>query len=259
MKHTILLIILLASLPDIVTCQEQQPPGIIHLFSYEIGANYLKEENLVPVVHKGPIQLLTYRFEKQGKNYNEITVSLGYSRIKAEPETEKVSQNIQFRFGYCSDFHIVKRAKFNYYLGFNMSYAYSLVEFPVWDESRAYWGSSLTLGVSNRMIFDMKENQKWYFSWDIHPMGLYSRPDEVRLYAQEEWTFSNIIKTTNSNLKLGFVDNILLSYFRTEYRLITKKDRYIALQYSLSYSRIQKANEGPLQDCINSFGISIGF
>ena len=90
-------------------------------------------------------------------------------------------------------------------------------------------------------------------------MGFYSRPDEVRLYAQENWSFSSIVKTTNSNIKPGFINNVFLSKFRTEYRFLTKKDHYFALLYTLSYSRIKRTNEHPQLSSINNFGISLGF
>lgn len=255
--HSLLFLLLL--IPELGLSQEQKRQIKYHSFTYEIGANWLKENNLFPIVHKGAINGLTYRFEKSGKNYNEISVSLRYSKLKAEPETEKVSQNEQFSLGYCMGFHLVQREKINLYIGYNLKYALPLVEFPVWDESRAYWSTSLTLGLSNRLFLNIKEYQNWIISWDINPMGLYSRPDEVRLYAQEKWTFSSIVKTTNSGIKPGFVTNVLLSNFRTEYRFLTKKDHYFALLYSLSYSRIMKTNEHPQLNNINNFGISLGF
>jgi hypothetical protein len=258
-KRAQLFLFLLLLIPELVTSQEQKLPSIYHSFTYEIGINWLKEENLFPIVHKGSINGLTYRFEKRGKNYHEVSVTLRYSKIKAELETEKVSQNEQVSFGYCMGIHLLKRDKMNFYLGYNLKYAHSLVEFPVWDESRAYWATSLTLGLSNRLFVNTKENQSWIFNWDFNPMGFYSRPDEVRLYAQENWSFLSIVKTTNSNITPGFINNVFLSKFRTEYRFHTMKDHYFALLYTLSYSKIKRTNEHPQLSGINNFGISIGF
>ncbi|MFH0756714.1 MAG: hypothetical protein V2B15_05450 [Bacteroidota bacterium] len=109
-----------------------------HSFTWETGVNRLKEENLFPIVHQGAIHGLTYRYEKSGKHFHEVSVSLRYGKVKAGLETEKVSQNEQAGVGYCMGFHLVKRGKMNYFLGYNLRYAHSLVEFPVWDESRAY-------------------------------------------------------------------------------------------------------------------------
>lgn len=257
-KRAQLFLFLLLLIPKLVTSQEQKLPNIYHSFTYEIGVNWLKEENLFPIVHKGSINGLTYKFEKIVKNYHEVSVTLRYSKIKAELETEKVSQNEQVNFGYCMGFHLLRREKMNFYMGYNLKYTHSLVEFPVWDESRAYWATSLTLGISNKLFVNIKENQSWILSWDLNPMGLYSRPDEVRLYAQENWSFSSILKTTNSNLKPGFINNILLCNFRTEYRFLTKKDHYLALQYSFSYLRICRTNEHPQLNSINNLGISLG-
>ena len=257
-KLTHLILLLLLLFPGFIFSQKPRSSIVYHSITYEIGSNLVKEENLFPIVHKGVINGLTYRFEKRGNIYHEVSVSLRYSKIKAELETERVSQNEQINIGYCMAYHLLKKEKFYFSLGYNLKYALSLVEFPVWDESRAYWGTSLSLGLSIRSIFKIKENQNWIFSWDFNPMGLYSRPDEVRLYAQENWSFSNIVKTTNSNIKPGFINNILISNFRTEYRFLTKKDHYFALLYSFSYSRIKRTNEHPQLISINNFGISLG-
>ncbi len=252
------LLFLLLLIPESGSSQEPELQKMYHSFTYGIGSNWLKEDNLFPIVHKGYINCFTYRLEIRKKNYNELFVTLGYSKLKAELETEKVSQNMQISFGYCMGFHLINRENINFYLGYNLRYAYSLVEFPVWDESRAYWGTSLTLGVSNNFFVHIKESQNLILSWNINPIGLYSRPDEVRLNAQEYWSFSNIIKTTNSNIKTGFINNILLSNFRTEYRFRSKKDHYLSLLYSFSYSRIKRTDEHPLFNSINSIGISLG-
>jgi len=252
-------VLLLLLMPEPGSGQDSKPQIKYHTLTYEIGMNWLKEENLFPIVHKGSVQGLTYRFEKWGKNYRELFAALRYSRLKAGMETEKVSQYEQISFGWCMGFRLLEREKINFYLGYNLKYAHSLVEFPVWDESRAYWGSSLTLGVSNRFIVSSKEKKSFVFSLDINPLGLYSRPDEVRLYAQENWSLLSIVKTTNSNIKPGFVNNVLLINFRTEYRFLTKKDNYFSLLYTFSYSRIRRTNEHPLQNTINSLGFSLGF
>ncbi|HUX94186.1 MAG TPA: hypothetical protein VMV47_00525 [Bacteroidales bacterium] len=254
-----LLLLLLLCFPELVTGQEEKSPYIYHSFTYETGITRMKEKILFPIVHKGSVNGLTYRYEKRGKNYHEIFVSLRYSKIKTDLETEKVSQNVQFGIGYCMGFLLVINEKMNYYLGYNLRYAHSLAEFPVWDESRAYWATSLTSGISNRLFINNKTNQSWFFSWDINPMGLYSRPDEVRIYAQENWSLSSILKTTNSNIKPGLINNVLLSNFRTEYRFHSKNDNYFALLYSFSYSRICTTNEQPQMNSISNFGISLGF
>lgn len=258
-RKTLLLLFLILIIPELVTGQEEKLADRYHSFTYEAGINRMKEEILFPIVHKGSINGLTYRFEKRVKNFHEISVTLRYGKFKADPETEKVSQNIQFGFGYYMGFHIVKNGKIDYYLGYNLRYAHSLAEYPVWDESRAYWASSLTSGICNKLYIKNKTNQAWFISWDFNPMGLYSRPDEVRIYAQEEWSLPAILKTTNSNIKPGVINNVLLSYFRTEYRFHTKKDNYYALLYSFSYNRICRASEHPQVSSLNNFGLSIGF
>jgi hypothetical protein len=239
--------------------QEPESPIKYHSLTYTIGSNWLQEDDLFPIVHKGPVNGLTYRFEKSDKNYNEFAVSLRYSKIKAKLETERVSQNIQIAFDYCMGFHLVNREKLNYYLGYNVKYSNSLVEFPVWDESRAYWASSLTSGITNRLFINTKTDQCWLFILDFNPVGFYSRPDEIRIYAQEDWSLPSILKTTNSNFKPGFVNNVLLCNFRSEYRFLARKNHYLAVQYSFSFTRICRTNEQPHLNTTNNLGVSLGF
>ncbi|MFH0756713.1 MAG: hypothetical protein V2B15_05445 [Bacteroidota bacterium] len=104
------------------------------------------------------------------------------------------------------------------------------------------------------MFINTSERQSWVFGLDFNPMGLYSRPDEVRMYAQENWSLPAILKTTNSNIGPGFVNNVLLGHFRTAYRFHTRKEHYFAFQYSFSYYRICKTNEHPQRNSINNFG-----
>jgi hypothetical protein len=258
-KSSQLVLFLLLIFSEFGFAQEPESSVRYHSLTYVIGSNWLKEDNLFPIVHKGPITGLTYRFEKSGKNYNEFAVSLRYSKIKAKLEAEKVSQNIQIAFGYCMGFHLVNREKLNFYLGYNVKYSNSLVEFPVWDESRAYWATSLTSGIANRLFINTKTDQYWLFMLDFNPVGFYSRPDGVRIYAQENWSLASILKTTNSNFNPGFVNNVLLCNFRSEYRFLAKKNHYLALQYSFSFTRICRTNERPQLNTINSFGINLGF
>ena len=250
---------LLLFIPEFGTCQEPKTAVKYHSIIYEVGVNRLKEENLFPIVHRGSMNGLSYRIEKTGRNYNEITTTLRYGKLKAKAETEKESQNAQFSLSHCMGFRLLQSGQVKLFFGYNLKYSYSFLDFPVWDESRAYWGTALTIGFSGRLFIDFKRNQRLICSLDFNPTGMYSRPDEVRLYAQEIYTFSNIMKTTNSNFKPGWINNILLNNFRTEYRFLTKNDHFFSVHYSISYSRIKKTNEHPLLNCMNNFGVSLGF
>jgi hypothetical protein len=258
-KSAMPFLFLLLFIPEFGASQEPKQSIIYHSIAYEVGVNWLKDENLFPIVHRGSMNGLTYRFEKTGRNYNEVTATFRYGKLKAKPETEKESQNAQFSLSHCMGFRLLQSEQVKLFFGYNLKYSYSFLDFPVWDESRAYWGTAFTIGISGRLFIEMKDNQRWICSLDFNPAGMYSRPDEVRLYAQEIYTFSNIIKTTNSNFTPGCINNILLSNFRTEYRFLTKNDHYLSVQYSLSYSAIKKTNEHPLLNSMNNFGFSLGF
>ena len=258
MKALLVMLALMIMILRFVHGQDSILAHKYHSVTYDNGSNRMKEENLVPLVHTGTIHGLTYRFEKPGKRYHEVFVGMRYGKLKSSLETEKVSQNARIGTGYCMGFGLLHKRIADIYLGFNVSYLMSFLEFPVWDESRAYWGTSLTLGISCRTYLNTKKNQFWVTGIDINPMGLYSRPDELRQYAQEKYTLSNILLTMNSHISAGFADKVFLSSIRTEYRFHTRRDHYLAILYVWSYSRIKKANEHPLYNSTNSIGISLG-
>jgi hypothetical protein len=259
MKAILLIVCFLLLYIQTVSGQQEYEVRKDHFFSVNTGLNRLKEENLILKVHSGTINTFTYRFEKYGQNYQEVFLTLGYSKLKTKLEQEKVTQNEQISFGYSICFHMLKKENPDYSLGFNIRYTHALVEFPVWDESRAYWGTSLSFGPSNRLVINIKEKRSWISSWDINFLGFYSRPDEERLYAQENWSLFNIMKTTNSNLKFGLINNILINNFRTEYVFHLNKEQFISFMYSISSSGICKNKEHPLLINTSSIGIGIGF
>src|SRR4030042_5606807 len=122
-----------------------------HYFGFEPGNNQIKENILIPKVNRGSVIEFSYRFENEGRNYNEVTFNIGYSKLRTKVETEKVTQNLQMSVGYSWGKNLLLGEKVNYYLGVEANYLWTLIEFPVWDESRAYWGTVISAGPFNKV------------------------------------------------------------------------------------------------------------
>ncbi len=76
----------------------------------------------------------------------------------------------------------------------------SFYEYEVWDEAHAYWGNFLSLG--NSVALQVYERKSLLLYFDFTLLGLHSRPDLYRLYANEYWTFSHIVIYNNLPLKI---------------------------------------------------------
>ena len=239
--------------------QEENSGRNTHCFNFETVNSQVKENILMPKVNRGQGLELFYRFEKERNNYTEFVFNAGFNKLKTKLETDKVTLNFQMNAGYSWGKSLVAGEKIKYYLGVEASYHWSLIEYPVWDESRAYWGSAISAGIFNRvkLLFDNKISLISSLYLDI--AGLCSRPDDIRLYAQEEWTLPNIIRITNSGFSIRTLNDFFICSLRNEYRVSLKEDLCFSLCNSIIYSTISETNGQSLQRISISFGIGLGF
>jgi hypothetical protein len=254
-----LILFLFSFLFKSIQCQDTTSLFTSNLFNLTFGNNRLKEENLIPKVHSGALTGFSYVFEKSGNNFNSIACSISYNHLKTMLETEKVTQTGQINIKYSWGCNLSKRKGTNYFFGVTTSYNWSIQEFPVWDESRAYWGTSLVTGPYGRLSLTFDNLCSWISSFDIGLLGILSRPDYVRLYAQEEWSFSNILKITNSDFSFGIMNNILICCFKSEYRIPFKNDNFLSFYGSMFYEKISRSEGQLLKVSQIAAGIGFGF
>ncbi|OFY77990.1 MAG: hypothetical protein A2V46_05445 [Bacteroidetes bacterium RBG_19FT_COMBO_42_7] len=256
------LLILLHSfllIPVFLFSQEEDFRQRTHYFGFEPGSNQIKENILIPKVNRGSVIEFSYRFENEGRNYNEVTFNIGYSKLRTKVETEKVTQNLQMSVGYSWGKNLLPGEKVNYYLGVKANYLWTLMEFPVWDESRAYWGTVISAGPFNRVNLAFDNNTSWICSLQIDLIGFCSRPDEERLYAQEKWTVPNIIQITNSGFSFVTLNSFVICSLRNEYRIPLKNDNFFSFCNSITYATVSESKGKSLQTVKISFGFGLGF
>lgn len=239
--------------------QESKSVGSTHHIGYELGSYRIKEDILIPKVHRGIINSLSYRYCKEGRHFHEASFFIGYGKLKTELETEKVTWNGQIDLKYTMGFYLVNSPKVSYTLGFITRYGWSVFEYPVWDESRAYWSTTLSLGPSNRFMVSLKKSRSWITTWDISLLGLVGRPDGIRLDAQQDWSFTGVVSSTQSGLTFCLVNELLISDLRTEFRLPIGDDNFMLFSYALIFQRVAKKDEPPLKTVTNNLGIGVGF
>jgi hypothetical protein len=240
-------------------CQEIAPPVNSNIIELNFGSNQIKENLLIPKAHKGSAISVSYIFENESRNYHEFTFNLGYGRLKTRLETEKVTWNAQLSAGYSWGKNLVDREKIKYCLGLKTGYYWSLIEYPVWDESRAYWGTALYAGPFTRVKMIFKNSSSWIGSFSVDLIGLSSRPDEVRIYAQEEWTLSNILRITNSGYSFSAADRTFLCVLKNEYRIPFKDDNFLSVHNLITYATISEYRSPSLQMIRIYFGVGLGF
>lgn len=230
---------------------------IKHYFGYSLSFSQIKEENLIPKVNSGISHFLSYGFEKVNKVYHRFDFNLGYGKLKTDIEEEALSFNAQLLLSYCHDFEIFKNDWMVYYLGPTSSFTSSLSEYENWDEAHAYWGNYFSFGPSNTIVFSLQEDKLLAMRLDLSIVGFYTRPDYDRLYANEYWTFSNIIKIMNSNYHFGLWNNAFQLKGSFEDRIPIFTDRNLSLSYSVYYSRIQAKDGKPLTELFHKLGVGI--
>lgn len=247
---------------EIIDAQNSENTITHHYFGYEPGFIQLKEMNLIPKVHKGIIHIVTYSFEKTNKNYQSFKFVFGYNNPKtsierkAENSNDYDKKNGQIFLNYSYNFNILNKKNIYYYLGSMLSYTYSISYYRGWD-SHAYWGNYLSLGPNNVLRIELNNNRSWLTSLNFSLIGFYNRPDHIRLYKVEDWSFNNIIKITNDNYTLGLWDNAFQVQFQTEYRFAIFKSKSFAVDYSFHFSRLKSNESNPLLELIHRIGAKI--
>lgn len=228
------------------------------ILSYNLSASNIKEEVLIPKVHRGVINNFSFLMEQNKSNFNSLMINLGYGHLKTKLESEKVTLNGSVNLIYIQGYSLIKKEKIEYYFGYNAGYLWNIMNYPVWDESRVYWSSSFTVGPYNRFVIKYPDHQ-FIFTWDVSIIGLLSRPEEQRLYAQENASFFNIIKTTNSHYEAEIINHLMISNLLVEYRMLLPKNRNFSFIYSVFFSKTERANQPPLYMYRNNFGMAYGF
>lgn len=228
-----------------------------HYLGFSFSLDQIKEENLIPKVHSGLISIVSYRLETKNNYYNVFDFNFGYGIVNTEIENEAVSFNFQLSAGYCYDMLIVESSILKYYLGPKIAYTSSLAEYGNFDEAHAYWGNYLSVAASNVAFMYINPKNYFVFNLDLSVFGFYTRPEYNRLYANEYWTFSNIVNIMNSHYKLGFPNNAFQLSASAEYRTEIWDSNYLSLALSVYFSRIKAADGKPLKELIPKFSIGI--
>jgi hypothetical protein len=235
----------LTSLSFHVFSQEADLRKTDHTLSLQFGMNKIKDENLHAKVSKGALTEFSYGFEKATKAWQQFHFTLGYSRLKTEIEDVSKTANLRLHTDYSWSYPLVRKHRFNYYLGPEGSISYNVCYFPNWDESHLYWASNFSVGVRNSFSVSLKDERKWVSFLSFPLFSMFSRPELYRLYKIDETDGGGIMSNINSDLTPGHLTNVFFLKFQTEYRFPVFKSKTQAFTYSLEFNRV-KHNDGNL-------------
>ena len=258
-RHTVWFAILLAHmfLIRVPLYGQGETTTTRHALGYSLGVTQIKEENLLPKVHSGLTHTLTYELHREGNSGHSATIQLGYGCVSTQIDRDEGSFNARLSLSYSPLFRVRQGGGFAYFLGPRISYSSSLSEYQTWDEAHAYWGTSLSLGVSNVVSLDLGTARDLTFCFDCSLLGITSRPERFRLYANERWTFSNIVGIMNSGYQFGFANDVFQLNTTARYRTPVFSSQFLALSCSLYYSRLNIDGGNPLREIITSIGIGL--
>jgi hypothetical protein len=229
-----------------------------HYVGYSLGLAQAKEENLLPKVHSGVIHAVSYVLESKGASYHSLEFQLGYGRLATEITNDVGSMNAQMLLGCSYGLKIQENGSSTCYLGPRVAFTSSLSEYETWDEAHAYWGNFISLGASGVLFVALQPEKSLVMRADFSLFGALTRPELHRLYANERWTFSNIMTIINRDYRLGTWDNALQVRVSTEYRTPLIGSSTLALSYSFYYSKLKADAGNPLRQMTSRIGIGVG-
>ncbi len=251
------LIIGLTNLSCCAFSQEQDSANPAHTLALQFGLNQIKEENLHSKVSTGTITEFTYGLEAIKKVWHQFHFTLGYSRLKTEFEDVSKSSNLRLHTDYSWNYLLVRKKRFNYYLGPEGSITYNVCYFPNWDDSHLYWASNFSIGVRNSFSVQLKNKNKWVSFLSLPLFSVFSRPDLYRLYKIDETDFAGIMSNINSNLTPANLSNVFFVKFQTEYRFSVFKEKMQAFTYSLEYGRVTHNDSNMFVQQMHQIGIKL--
>jgi len=237
--------------------QEQDEALPVQSVILQSGLNTFREDLLIPKVHRGSISSLGYAFEKERKIYFYLAASLGLGPVKTVLETESQTWNAHIRLSFMPGYQFFQSGRVSLRAGMKLNYTLEMMEYPVWDESRAYWSTSLSAGPWCSLELDLNNTVSWLNTVSFCSPGVLSRPDEYRLYAQEEWTLGHVLEITHSNFIAGSLQPIRVGEFKTELRMPFTERKQVSISYLLHYARTARSDEPTLTLWQNSLGIGI--
>jgi hypothetical protein len=228
-------------------------------FQLDAGSIQIKEENLMPKVHRGLQYTLTYEHNKQKKNLTAFNVALGISRLKTSYEDLSPSANIQLRGTFRYLFEVIQNNQFTYYLGPETGLGYDFSYFPNWDDSHMYWVSNLSLGIRNTFTFQVNARQSLVADAGISLFSFFSRPEPDRQYKIDDISMGGILENLHSNAQAGTLNQSVFLYIRAEYQFHTGEHITQAICYSYDFNRVKSKEGFPFQENIHQIGLKIYF
>jgi len=205
-----------------------------------IGAGFgyleVKDKSLFPIVSRGGSAGVNFRKEWHRSTDFYFDTRITFSHLKTALESDYETWNGLIGFTWTHLFPLIKKAEFGIHCGYTAGYIWDLTEYPVWDESHAYWSTVLSAGIALQLSLNSSTGQQWINRITASPAGLGSRSDPERIYAQEKWTLLNILKITNSDCYPYLLRNNINIDWYSEYSLRQSVKHHVKLYTYAGYA-----------------------
>jgi hypothetical protein len=255
--HRAVLLITLLLLPGAAAeGQLPPPPGSKHSLGYSLGFQQSREELLMPKVHRGALHIFSYQYEDISDRYRMFRFNLGFGKLKTVIEDDPATIHGGVWLRYRHAFNLLRRGDVLLYVGPTASVTSSISYYDSWDESHVYWADCLSLGPSGVLCVPDRDNL-WLTSLDLSLFGLFTRPDPVRLNAEEDWSLADVLRLINRHYRLGSFSDAGQLDVNTEYRSTLTRGGYLAFSYAFQWSRIRAPDGRPLTEMLHRVGIRV--
>jgi hypothetical protein len=257
MRNTIIILLLLLGVR--VSAQDSADSTRRNSAAIEFGVNQLKEENLHPKAHTGTITRLSLNHLLRSRRIAEWGINLSYSRLRTAYEDLSATANVQIGAHYDYLFRVYSRNRLSYAVGPEVRLGYSACLYPNWDESHLYWANHLSLGVGNRLRYQLSGKKSLVVKAFFSVASAISRPEEDRPYKRDDFSFDGYLKSLHSNIELSAASKTFIADCGIEYRVDLGSHLSEAIFYSYRYSGIEGSRSSLYQNSIHQVGFNIYF
>ncbi|WP_375562430.1 hypothetical protein ACE193_07750 [Bernardetia sp. OM2101] len=226
-------------------------------FQVSIGINQIKENNLHPKVHTGIGYELNYGFTRINKNLSSFQTNFLYSKVKTVFENHPSSINLHFKLNYEYSFLIQKTNNYTFYSGIATGLNYAISHYPNWDDSHLYWANFIDLKFSNRLYYQLSNDDSFIVCLQLPILFLVIRPEVDRQYKIDDLSFEGLITNFHANPQLGTWNKNRAIQSSLEYKPKSKAKFKTGFLYQFSYTKLDTSKSNSFSTIQHLLGLKL--
>lgn len=249
------ILILLLWVPVCVQGQNSVRGRIWHDIHLDVGIDQVRERNLHPKIHRGPLIGINYSYGSMSRYIYSVEAGLSGSLLKTKYENSLKSSHIRLYANYYHLFSVAGNRTVSWFFGPEARLNYSVGFYPEWDESHMYWANYMATGFRNKFVAAIFPYQQLMLDISLPLIFIASRPASDRPYKMDDFSFTGILKNLHnhaevSSWKKSFVLDIFL-----EHQMQTRRIRMPAFYYSLYYCKLRSIDSRTFNNVVHRVGV----